>query len=212
MAVPDFTVLDQTMHKAHFARLLDEIQLPQPAYKIVRTEEELLPHNEFPCWIKLDFCTAGQGVRLVKSQQDLEIIAEQLQREAWLGESREIIVQQHAEGFKRGAAGVFRKGELLAFHACQNRSIGVGGSSNAKLTVHDPEMKELMRAFGAHLNWHGAMCLVPQTAIVMTPRRDPSQLYIFAPISRATCVVEEYIGISQVDQYRSSEMAVRTCG
>lgn len=159
MAVPDFNALDRTMNKAHFARLLDEVKMPQPAFKIIRTEAELLECDQFPCWVKLDFSTAGQGVRFAQSSQDMARIAKSLQQAGLFGDSREIIVQQHEAGLKRGATGIFQQGELLAFHVSQSRSIGVGGSANAKITVHDPEMRDWMKSFGSRLGWHGAMCL-----------------------------------------------------
>lgn len=159
MAVPPFDVLDRTMNKARFAELLNETGMPQPAYRIVQTKEELLNCDSFPCWIKLDFSTAGQGVRYAASHRELESISNDLERREWFDGTRQVVVQSHVEGSKRGATGVFQNGELIAFHVCQSRSIGIGGSANAKITVHDPEMKQLISRFGSHLHWHGAMCL-----------------------------------------------------
>lgn len=159
MAVPQFEVLDRTMNKARFSQLLDETGMPQPAYRIVQTKEELMSCDQFPCWIKLDFSTAGQGVRYASSRREMESIGKELEGREWFDGIRQVVVQQHASGLKRGATGIFQNGELMAFHVYQSRSIGVGGSANAKITVHDPEMKELITRFGSQLHWHGAMCL-----------------------------------------------------
>jgi hypothetical protein len=159
MAVPPFDVLDGTMNKVRTAKLLDEAGLPQPAYRIVQSKEELLACDQFPCWIKLDFSTAGQGVRHAVSRLDLERVASEMDELAWFDGTRQTVVQEHASGFKRAACGIFQHGELVAFHVTQSRRIGIGGSANAKQTVHDSEMKIMMTKFGSHLNWHGAMSL-----------------------------------------------------
>ncbi|MDZ4848798.1 MAG: hypothetical protein SGI77_05860 [Pirellulaceae bacterium] len=159
MAVPEFEAMDRMMNKVKFAKLVDEVGLPQPGWKIARTRQDLMDFEHFPCWVKLDFSTAGQGVRHATDRNDLDLIANDLTKQGWLNGIHEILIQKHSKGAKRGATGVFQNGLLIAFHCYQSRGIGVGGSAKSKISVHDPEMIGFMEKLGAHLNWHGAMCL-----------------------------------------------------
>jgi hypothetical protein len=44
--------------KIAFARPLDELELPQPGWRVVRSESDL-GDRSFPCWLKRAFSTAG---------------------------------------------------------------------------------------------------------------------------------------------------------
>src|SRR5690606_13096385 len=98
VALPDFESLDRLISKANFVRLLDEVGLPQPEAAIVRTRDELEQDWKFPCWVKLDYSTAGEGVRQVTSAQELRQLADDWERRGWLAGQNEMIVQQPARG------------------------------------------------------------------------------------------------------------------
>lgn len=159
LAVPPFDALDRLMNKARFFRLLDELQIPQPVTRIVRDRAELLNCDQFPCWVKIDYSTAGQGVRQVKSREQLELVADEFVRQGWLGGRSEVLVQQPARGSKGGASAVFRRGRMVAAHTCQGRAIGVGGSSMAQLSIARPRVLEALERLGQHLEFHGAMAV-----------------------------------------------------
>jgi hypothetical protein len=50
--------------KIEFARLLDELELPQPGWRLIRGESDTLG-LPFPYWLEAAYSTAGQGVREV---------------------------------------------------------------------------------------------------------------------------------------------------
>jgi len=62
VALADFDAFMQVQGKVAFARLMDRISLPQPLTHIIRTRAELETIDRFPCYIKTDYSTAGQGV------------------------------------------------------------------------------------------------------------------------------------------------------
>src|SRR5215471_20611434 len=63
VALADFDAFLQVQGKVAFARLMDQLSLPQPITHIVRSRTELVALNQFPYYIKTDYSTAGQGVR-----------------------------------------------------------------------------------------------------------------------------------------------------
>ena len=72
LAVPEFEALDRMMSKANFVRLLRETGLPQPETKSCAGRADLLACDRLPCWVKLDYSTAGQGVRRVIDREQLQ--------------------------------------------------------------------------------------------------------------------------------------------
>jgi glutathione synthase/RimK-type ligase-like ATP-grasp enzyme len=54
--------------KIEFARLVEEIGLPQPPWRLV-AESERPDGLRFPYWLKTAFSTAGRGVRLVSDER-----------------------------------------------------------------------------------------------------------------------------------------------
>ncbi len=83
VALPSFEALQQLQGKAAFSRILDQLAIPQPATQIVSSLEELDRSKvRFPCYLKLDYSTAGCGVFFVPDQsawhRTLQRVAQQL--------------------------------------------------------------------------------------------------------------------------------------
>ena len=159
MAVPPFAAVDQLMSKANFARLLDELGLPQPELTIVSHRHELEQIGELPRFLKLDYSTAGQGVRLVRDRGELARAIDEFDRAGWLAGDREILVQKPGVGRKASIKSVFQQGSLVAAHCAETRAFGIGGSSVAEASTRHPVVVEHMASLGAHLGWHGAMAV-----------------------------------------------------
>ena len=64
VALADAGAFARVQSKIEFARLLDELCLPQSAWQLVRSEGDL-EGVPFPYWLKRPFSTAGKGVRSV---------------------------------------------------------------------------------------------------------------------------------------------------
>lgn len=159
LALPAFEALDQVMSKAGFVRLLAELGLPYPATKIVRDRAGLLASAEFPCYVKLAYSTAGEGVRYVADADQLHRVAEDFEAAGWLDGRAEILVQAPAVGSKRAVTAVFQHGRLVASHCVEARAIGVGGSGMAEVGVAHAEVMDPLTRLAAHLQWQGAICL-----------------------------------------------------
>lgn len=159
LALPDFAVMDRLMSKAHFARLLDELELPAPSTEIIRTREELLRDRSYPCYVKLAYSTAGEGVRMIATVDDLASVADEFEKAGWLDGDTEVLVQQPAVGIKRSITAIFQRGCLVGAHCDEARGIGVGGSTMAQVSIRHPEVVEQLTRLGEHLVWHGALCI-----------------------------------------------------
>ena len=72
----------RTAHsKAGFSRLLDQLGLPQPATRIVKSASELRDAIRFPCVVKTSVGTASRGVWFVRNDSDLERRAAGVERQ-----------------------------------------------------------------------------------------------------------------------------------
>ncbi len=159
LTVPDFATVDHLMSKANFIRLLDELRLPYPATEIVSGRKALEQLDRFPCWVKVAYSTAGEGVHLVHDREELQQVVERFDRAGWLDDSTEILLQQPAAGVKGAVSGLFQHGRLVAYHCDVALAIGVGGSTLARVTVDDPQAVDDVRRIGNRLQWHGPMAI-----------------------------------------------------
>jgi carbamoylphosphate synthase large subunit len=71
VAVAGVASFDRVQSKIEFARLLGELGLPQPAWRLVRARSDV-EDLSFPHWLKCAFSTAGGGVRLVADERSRE--------------------------------------------------------------------------------------------------------------------------------------------
>ena len=159
LAVPSFEKIDLLQSKVRFSELLDQLNLPQPPCRVITTAQELLDSDPLPCFIKQPYSTAGRGVHLVRSRDELRLLLEQLAgTDAW-EEGRELLVQSPAIGVQATAQSVFQHGQLVGFHCFEARALGVGGMSMARVSAIHDDVREHLRILGQHLDWHGALFL-----------------------------------------------------
>ena len=151
LAVAHPTSFARVESKIEFAKLLDEVGLPQPAWSLVSDE---LRSWTYPTYIKAAFSTAGRGVRLVHND---------LERSQALGEltrlSSELMVQAPMIGEYCQVQALFDHGKLIASHSSQQRAVGVGGSAAARISVDHEQPRHDVQKLGAYLNWHGGLTL-----------------------------------------------------
>ena len=154
VAVADAASFARVQSKVEFARLLDEIGLPQPRWRLVRETRDL-DGLSFPYWLKTALSTAGRGVRLVadeRSRADAE--CELLEQASW-----PVMAQQPAVGQYGQVQGLFDRGRLVAAHTSVQTGIGIGPSAAARLSVDHPRPRRDIATLGQALTWHGGLTL-----------------------------------------------------
>ncbi len=105
VAVADIASFERVQSKIEFARLLDELELPQPRWQQV-TDERDLAGLSFPYWLKAAFSTAGQGVREITDERSRAAGFAGLQ-----GNSTEpLMAQETARGRYGQVQGLFDRG------------------------------------------------------------------------------------------------------
>ena len=139
--------------------MLDELDLPHPPTVLVRTRRELEAAGTPPCYIKLAYSTAGCGVWRVSDRGEMPAVTDRLEAAGLLDGRFEVLVQQPAPGVLRVIQAVYQRGRLVGAHCSQARAQGVGGSAWARESVLDPLVLEHLAALGAHLDWHGGLCM-----------------------------------------------------
>ncbi len=159
VALADFNAFLQVQGKVAFARLMERLSLPQPMTHILRSRAELEVMNHFPCYLKTDYSTAGQGVWRVADRVERDRMALTLEHLGLLDGSRELIVQEEAPGVLCQAQAVFAHGQLIAVHCTQTRGVSVGGGHAARTGVDHPQVREHLVALGQALQWHGPLAL-----------------------------------------------------
>jgi hypothetical protein len=147
------------MSKVRFIDLLEELGLPHPATTIVRDRGDLLRWDQYPCFVKVDHTTAGEGVRRLDDAAQLRKAADELDRAGWFESQAAVLVQRLAPGVRRVLTAVFQHGRLVGAHCDQTLAFGVGGSSRARVSIADRQAVDHMASLGAHLGWHGALCV-----------------------------------------------------
>ena len=154
LAVAGASAFERVQSKLRFAILLDELGLPQPGWRRVRSVAEEID-LDFPYWLKAAFSTAGRGVRLVGDERS---------RDAGLAElltdgGAEVMAQARARGRYGQVQGLFDRGRLVAVHTSVQVGTGMGGSAAARLSVEDRGAHEDIATLGEALGWHGGLTL-----------------------------------------------------
>lgn len=157
LALPAFEAYRAVHSKAGFSRILQDVELPQPATRIVRGAEQLRAAVHIPCVIKTAIGTASRGVWMVRDGADLDRALEDLTSGDCLAD--EVLVQALAEGFTEKAQGVFDRGELLGFHSYRQLAEGAGGGDARKISVRRDGVRDDLARIGRHLYWHGALSI-----------------------------------------------------
>ena len=150
-AIADITAFDRVQSKVEFARLLDELGLPQPRWWL---PDELPRTPVGPVWIKAAFGTAGRGVRRATSGSEVGRFVAEL-AEAGMP----VMIQEEARGEYGQAQALFAHGLLVAVHTSVLVGQGMGGSAAARLSVDHPVARAAIGAIGAALNWHGGLTI-----------------------------------------------------
>ncbi|MCI0492730.1 MAG: hypothetical protein L0Z07_07320 [Planctomycetes bacterium] len=157
VAIPDFAALEVLQSKIRCHALLNELAIPQPPADVVADQGDLDRWADFPRYVKADYGTAGQAVRLVHDQRELQTALACFQQRGWWQSGAPLLLQQPATGSQGFVRAVFRHGELVAQHATVLRLGGVGGAAVAKVGVNHPAVAEHMRRLGERLAWHGVL-------------------------------------------------------
>jgi hypothetical protein len=145
---------ERVQSKIAFARLLDELGLPQPQWRVVEKQGDLADMS-FPYWLKAAFSTAGRGVRKIVDGPSRDQALSALLGEAGRG----VMAQQPARGQYGQAQGLFDRGRLVAVHTSVQTGVGMGGSAAARVSVDHPVARDHMASVGEALRWHGGLTL-----------------------------------------------------
>lgn len=159
VALADFGAFLQVQGRVGFARLMERLSLPQPRTHVVRSRTELEALDRFPCYLKTDYSTAGQGVWRVTGRVERDRAALTLEQQGLLDEKRSIVVREEAPGTLCQAQAVFVHGHLLAVHCTQTRGVSVGGGHAARTGLDHPVVRDHLVTLGKSLGWHGPLAL-----------------------------------------------------
>jgi hypothetical protein len=154
IAVADIASFGRVQSKIEFARLLDEIGLPQPHWLLV-TDQSDLTELSFPYWLKTAFSTAGRGVRLVSDKRSRAAAVDELLGEA----DGSVMAQAPAVGQYGQVQALFDRGRLVAAHTSVQVGTGIGPSAAARLSVDHARPRRDVAILGEVLAWHGGLTL-----------------------------------------------------
>jgi predicted ATP-grasp superfamily ATP-dependent carboligase len=155
LALPSFESYRTAHSKAGFSRLLDELRLPQPATRIVKSASELRETIRFPSVVKTSVGTASRGIWFVRDEGGLQAALQALNARSAFDD--EVLVQDVIVGTTEKAQAVFSRGELVGFHAYRQIAAGVGGGEAIKRSVRRPQLRAHVATIGERLAWHGAL-------------------------------------------------------
>jgi hypothetical protein len=151
--VADAASFERVQSKIEFARLLDELRLPQPRWRLVCDHADL-EDLAFPYWLKTAFSTAGRGVRHVVDERSRADAGREL-----FEQSGPVMAQESASGQYGQVQGLFDRGRLVAAHTSVQTGTGIGPSAAARLSVDHPTPRLDIAALGEALEWHGGLTL-----------------------------------------------------
>lgn len=155
LALPGFDSYRIAHSKAGFSRLLDQLGLPQPATRIVKSASALRDAVRLPAIVKTSVGTASRGIWFVRDQAELEGAVRDLTASDAFAD--EVLVQELVAGTTEKAQAVFCQGKLLGFHAFRQIAPGVGGGEAIKQSVRRPVVRAHVADIGEKLAWHGAL-------------------------------------------------------
>ena len=153
LAVADVASFDRVQSKVEFARLLDELRLPQPRWRLVTGRGDLYALS-FPYWLKSAFSTAGGGVRLVSDERSRANAELEL-----LDVDMPVMAQEPARGQYAQVQALFDHGRLVAAHTSVQTGTGIGPSAAARSSVDHPIARRHIGLLGEALSWHGGLTL-----------------------------------------------------
>jgi predicted ATP-grasp superfamily ATP-dependent carboligase len=160
LALPSFESYRTAHSKAGFSRLLDQLGLPQPATRIVKSAGELRDAMSSPSVVKTSVGTASRGIWFVRNDGDLEATLQELSAQGLSVNGAfadEVLVQELVAGTTEKAQAVFCRGKLFGFHAFRQIAAGAGGGEAIKQSVSRLSVRALLATIGEKLAWHGAL-------------------------------------------------------
>jgi predicted ATP-grasp superfamily ATP-dependent carboligase len=160
LALPGFVSYRAAHSKAGFSRLLDQLGLPQPVTRIVKSADELRHVVRFPAVVKTSVGTASRGIWFVRSEADLEDALQELSASDLSADGAfadEVLVQEWIAGTTEKAQAVFCRSNLIGFHVYRQIAAGVGGGEAIKQSVSRPQLRAYLATIGEKLAWHGAL-------------------------------------------------------
>ena len=160
LALPGFASYRAAHSKAGFSRLLDQLGLPQPVTRIVKSADELRDVVRFPAIIKTSIGTASRGIWFVRIEADLDGALQELSAPDLSANGAftdEVLVQEWVAGTTEKAQAVFCRSKLVGFHAYRQIAAGAGGGEAIKQSVSRPELRAHLATIGENLAWHGAL-------------------------------------------------------
>jgi hypothetical protein len=155
VAVASANAFIRVQSKIEFARILDDMGLPQPKWQVVHSPDEVVGWQT-PFYLKAPFSTAGLGVRRVTKIADLEGAFQSL-RQATNGHA--LMVQVAARGEYAQVQALFDHGRLIAVHTSAQTAVGIGPSAAARVSVDHPFARHEVALLGKRLGWHGGLTL-----------------------------------------------------
>jgi hypothetical protein len=141
--------------KIAFARLLDEVGLPQPRWDRIDCVEALAGKQP-PFYLKAPYSTAGSGVCLVKSAEAAVAAFRELVQASG---GPPLMWQAVATGDYAQVQGLFDHGRLVACHTSMQTAVGIGPSAAGRVSVDHPPAREDIAKVGRYLAWHGGLTL-----------------------------------------------------
>jgi predicted ATP-grasp superfamily ATP-dependent carboligase len=159
LAVPDFEAMDRLQSKAAFLEILRELKLPHPPTMLARTRSDVLSIDRFPCYVKLPYSTAGQGVWYVRDAGELPGVVKRLEQGGFRDGSFDVLIQEPVAGKLGVVQSVFQHCRLVGAHCYEARELGAGGSARVRVSASHPIVVDHIKSLGARLNWHGALML-----------------------------------------------------
>jgi len=159
LAVPAFVSVHRVQSKSQFVRLIDELALPQPSFSIVQRRDELTGHDRFPCFVKANYSTAGDGVRRVENREQMARTSSEFERRGWLNGSDDVVIQGVADGIESISYAVFQRGRLVDYNGTELDWPGMRGWALCGQSKTHATVKEHLARIGDELHWHGALFL-----------------------------------------------------
>lgn len=150
VALAPAAAFERVQSKIAFARLLDELDLPQPRWRLADASDAL----PYPYFLKSAYSTAGQGVRLVRDGAELRRALRVLR-----GGGGPLMAQRPAAGRYGQVQALFDHGRTVAAHTSVQAGTGVGGSAAARLSVDHAVARRGIERVGAALRWHGGLTM-----------------------------------------------------
>jgi hypothetical protein len=133
---------------------LQELGIPQPAFVVAKSADDLDRVAQFPVFVKRPISTASMGVRKASSRGELEGLAQSL----GFGVN-EVLLQTGVLGGLAMVQAVADHGRLVAHHACLRIREGVGGGAAIKESVDIPGMSAHLEKLFDGLHWHGPLSM-----------------------------------------------------